>query len=85
MRGRDWQVEAGWRHRRRHKESIRRAFGYLQGNKVKLGIARDFDTTDFHVEAIDLLQNRVDCECGMALMVAIICAIERGFQYTRRW
>jgi hypothetical protein len=23
---------------------------------VKLGIARDFETTDFHVEAIDLLQ-----------------------------
>jgi len=28
------------------KESIHRAFGYLQGGKVKLGIARDFDTTD---------------------------------------
>jgi ATP-dependent Lon protease len=59
------------------KESIHRAFGYLQGAKVKLGIARDFDTTDFHVEAIDLLQNRVACECGVALIVAIISAIKR--------
>ena len=59
------------------KESIHRAFGYLQGGKVKLGIARDFDTTDFHVEAIDLLQNRVACECGVALIVAIISAIKR--------
>lgn len=59
------------------RESIQRAFGYLQGNKVKLGIAREFDTTDFHVEAIDLLQNRVSCECGMALIVAIISAIKR--------
>jgi ATP-dependent Lon protease len=59
------------------KESIQRAFGYLQGGKVKLGIARDFDTTDFHVEAIDLLQNRVACECGVALIVAIISAIKR--------
>jgi len=42
-----------------------------------LGIARDFDTTDFHVEAIDLLQNRVACECGVALIVAIISAIKR--------
>ena len=54
------------------RESIQRAFGYLQGNKVKLGIAREFDTTDFHVEAIDLLQNRVSCECGVALIVAVI-------------
>ena len=61
----------------RMKESIRRAFGYLQSNKVRLGIAREFDTTDFHVEAIDLLQNRVSCECGMALIVAIASAIKR--------
>ncbi len=59
------------------RESIQRAFGYLQGNKVKLGIAREFDTTDFHVEAIDLLQNRVSCECGIALIVGIISAIKR--------
>src|SRR6267378_2293602 len=39
------------------KESIQRAFGYLQTNKVKLGIASSFDLTDFHVEAIDLMQN----------------------------
>jgi len=36
--------------------------------KVKLGIGREFDTTDFHVEAIDLLQNRVSCECRVALL-----------------
>jgi ATP-dependent Lon protease len=59
------------------KESIQRAFGYLQGAKVRMGIAHDFDTTDFHVEAIDLLQNRVSCECGMALIVAIVSAIKR--------
>lgn len=59
------------------RESIQRAFGYLQSNKVRLGIAHDFDITDFHVEAIDLLQNRVCCECGMALIVAIISALKR--------
>jgi len=59
------------------KESIQRAFGYLHGNKVKLGIAREFDTTDFHVEGIDLLQNRLPCECGVALIVAIVSAIKR--------
>ena len=38
------------------KESIQRAFAYLQGQKVKMGIAQQLDTTDFHVEAIDLLE-----------------------------
>jgi len=59
------------------RESIQRAFGYLNANKVRLGIGHDFDTTDFHVEAIDLLQNRVSCECGLALVVAIISALKR--------
>jgi ATP-dependent Lon protease len=59
------------------KDSVQRAFGYLQSNKVRLGVAPDFDTTDFHVEAIDLLQNRVSCECGVALVVAILSALKR--------
>jgi ATP-dependent Lon protease len=59
------------------KESIQRAFGYLQTNKVKLGIASTFDLTDFHVEAIDLMQNHVPCECGTALIVAVMSAVKR--------
>jgi ATP-dependent Lon protease len=59
------------------KESIQRAFGYLGANKVRLGVAREFEVTDFHVQAIDLLQNRVLCECGIALVVAIISALRR--------
>ncbi len=38
------------------KESIQRAFAYLQGHKVQMGIGQQVDTTDFHVEAIDLLE-----------------------------
>ncbi len=59
------------------KESIQRAFGYLHANKVRFGIGKDFETTDFHVEAIDLLQNRASSECGLALIVAIISALKR--------
>jgi len=58
------------------RDSVQRAFAYLQSNKVRLGVAQDFDTTDFHVEAIDLLQNRVECECGVALVVAILSALK---------
>jgi ATP-dependent Lon protease len=59
------------------RESIQRAFAYLQGHKVPMDIAQAFDTTDFHVEAIDLLTNRVSCEVGIALVVAIYAALKK--------
>jgi len=58
------------------KESIQRAFAYLQSHKVELAIARVFDTSDFHVEAIDLLNNHIVCEAGMALIIAIYSIIK---------
>jgi ATP-dependent Lon protease len=59
------------------KESIQRAFGYLRSCKGILGIAQAFDTTDFHVEAIDLLTNRTPCEAGVGLVVAIYSALKK--------
>jgi ATP-dependent Lon protease len=59
------------------KETINRAFGFLQGSKVSLGIASAFDTTDFHVETIDLLTNRISCDAGIAVVVAIISALKK--------
>ena len=59
------------------KESIQRAFAYLMGHKVKMGVGQQMDTTDFHVEAIDLLSNRVLCEAGVALVVAVYSAIKK--------
>jgi ATP-dependent Lon protease len=58
------------------KESLQRAFAYLQGQKVKMGIGQQFDTTDFHVEAIDLLSNHVACDAGIALVVAVNSALK---------
>ncbi len=57
------------------RESIQRAFAYIQGHKVQMGIAQSFDTTDFHAEGIDLLANRVPCEAGVALIVAVYSAL----------
>ena len=37
------------------KESVQRAFSYVQAKKAELGIARDLETSDMHVEVIDLL------------------------------
>jgi ATP-dependent Lon protease len=59
------------------KESIQRAFAYLMGQKVKMGVGQQVDTTDFHIEAIDLLSNHVSCECGVALVVAVYSAVKR--------
>lgn len=62
----------------RMKESAQRAFAFLQGHKVPMGIASIFDTTDFHVEAIDLLGSRIPCEAGIALVVAVYSAIKKS-------
>jgi ATP-dependent Lon protease len=59
------------------KESFQRAFAYLHSQKAKMGVGQQFDTTDFHVEAIDLLNNQVPCEAGIALVVAVYSAIKR--------
>ncbi len=59
------------------KESIQRAFAYLSAQKVRMGISQQIDTTDFHVEAIDLLSNHVPCEAGVALIVAVYSAIKK--------
>lgn len=59
------------------RESIQRAFAYLKGHKVSMGIAQAFDISDFHVEAIDLLGNRISCELGVALTVAVYSAVRK--------
>ena len=60
------------------KESAQRAFGFLLAKKVELGIGRDLDTSDLHVELIDLLANRVEAEIGVALFVAAYSALRKA-------
>lgn len=59
------------------KDSIQRAYAYLQGHKAEMGISQQFDTTDFYVEAIDLLSNRVDCDAGIAFVSAVYSALKQ--------
>ena len=42
-----------------------------------MGIAQAVDTTDFHVEAIDLLSNHISCDAGVALVVAVYSALKK--------
>ena len=59
------------------KESLQRAFAYVQGHKTEMGVGNQFNITDFHVQAIDLLGNNILCECGIALVIAIQSAIKK--------
>jgi len=59
------------------KDSLNRAFGFLQGHKSQLGLGTIFDTTDMHVEVIDLLANRVPCDAGVAFFVALVSALKK--------
>lgn len=60
------------------KESIQRAFAYLQSKKSELAVGRDLDSSDFHVEVIDLLNNRVEAELGVAFFIACFSAIRKA-------
>lgn len=60
------------------KESVSRAFSYVQTKKSELGIARDLDLSDVHVEVIDLLGNHVEAEIGVAFFVACYSALRKS-------
>jgi ATP-dependent Lon protease len=57
------------------KESVLRAFAYMHSHKVELGVGRELDTSDLHVEVIDLLANRVDVEIGVGFFAASFSAL----------
>jgi ATP-dependent Lon protease len=60
------------------KESVQRAFSFLRAKKTDLGIARDLDVSDIHVEVIDLLANRVEGEIGIAFFVSCYSALRKA-------
>lgn len=60
------------------KESINRAFSFLLSNKNTFGVGREVDTSDFHVEVIDLLGNKVEAELGVAFFVAAYSVLRKA-------
>lgn len=60
------------------KESINRAFGYLAAHKVEFGLGREVDNSDFRVEVIDLLGNKVEAEPGIGFFVAAFSALRKA-------
>jgi ATP-dependent Lon protease len=60
------------------KESVTRAFSHLLSNRTAFGVAGEVDTSDFHVEIIDLLGNKVEAEIGVAFFVAAYSALRKA-------
>jgi ATP-dependent Lon protease len=53
------------------KESIVTAFDYIRANRTRLGIERDLDNYDFHVQIVDLMQSKEGSQGGVAFFVAL--------------
>lgn len=57
------------------KESLNRAFSFLQNIKDKVGLTQELAQKDIYAEAVDLSGGRVECPCGVAFFAAMISAI----------
>jgi ATP-dependent Lon protease len=53
------------------KESITTAYDYIRANKAHLGIERELESYDFHVQVIDLMQAKEGSQVGVAFFVAL--------------
>jgi len=53
------------------KDSIITAFDYIRSRKRDLGIERDVDSYDFHVQVVDLMASKEGSEAGVAFFVAL--------------
>lgn len=53
------------------KDSIITAFDYIRANKTRLGIERDTDSYDFHVQIVDLMHSKEGSQGGVAFFIAL--------------
>jgi ATP-dependent Lon protease len=57
------------------KESLNRAWAYLQAVRDRMGLGPALAQKDLIAEAIDLSGGRVECACGVAFVAAMLSAI----------
>ncbi len=57
------------------KESLNRAWAYLQAVRDRMGLGPALAQKDIVAEAIDLSGGRVECACGVAFVAAMLSAI----------
>jgi ATP-dependent Lon protease len=57
------------------KESMQRAFSYLQANQDKMGLTASIAHKDLTVEAVELTGGRIESGCGIPFFIAMMSAI----------
>ena len=57
------------------KESLNRAWSYVQSAKDRMGLAASMAQKDVVVEAVDLTGGRVEATCGVGFLAAILSAL----------
>jgi len=60
---------------RQLKESLQRAFAFLQSNQDKMGLSGLVAQKDLTVEAVELTGGKVEATCGVAFFIAMMSAI----------
>ncbi len=63
-------------HDRAMKESIVTAFHYIKAHKRQLGLERDINSYDFHVQVVDLMSQKEGSEAGVAFFVALFSLLK---------
>lgn len=58
------------------RQSVDRAFTFIKARAVDLGLSQLLPSKDVHVEAVDLLGNRVTADSAVAFFVAIYSALK---------
>jgi ATP-dependent Lon protease len=56
---------------RNMKQSIDTAYDYMRSRKSQIGIEKDLDSYDFHVQIIDLMSSKEGSHAGVAFFVAL--------------
>lgn len=58
------------------KESILTAFDYIRSSKAILGVEKDIDSYDYHVQVVDLMQSKEGAQGGVAFFVALYSLLQ---------
>ena len=58
------------------RDSIVTAFDYIKANRARLGVERDIDSYDFHVQIVDLMQAKSGSQAGVAFFVALYSLLQ---------
>jgi ATP-dependent Lon protease len=53
------------------RDSIHTAYDYIRSQRNVLGIERDLDSYDYHVQVVDLMSTREGSEAGVAFFIAL--------------